>query len=202
MALAYLDAFSGISGDMTIGAFLDLGMPLELLEAGLAPLEVTGYRLQVGRRVRSGIGATKFTVDLGEPDPGLLRPLAGGAPPAPLAHAHGGDAHTHQVHGPHRHERAVHGPHRHYRDVRALLERAPLTPRVRERALRVFRALAIAEGKVHGTAADDVVFHEVGAIDAIVDVVGARSASSTSASTSCWCRRCRSARASRARSTA
>jgi len=148
MALAYLDAFAGISGDMTIGAFLDLGMPLDVLEAGLAPLGVAGYRLEVGKRVRSGIVATKLTVHLGEPVPG-----------AHARHAHAGHEHAH-------------GEHRHYREIRALLEGAALGPRVRERAQRVFRALAVAEGKIHGVPPEDVEFHEVGAIDAIVDVVG------------------------------
>ena len=74
MAIAYLDAFSGISGDMTVGAFLDLGMPLGILEFGLNALDVQGYRLDVAPRVRSGIRATKFSVDLGRPDPGVFVP--------------------------------------------------------------------------------------------------------------------------------
>ena len=154
MAIAYLDAFSGISGDMTVGAFLDLGMPLGILEFGLNALDVQGYRLDVAPRVRSGIRATKFTVDLGRPDPGVFVP-------AVTPHAHGAVR-----------TRTAHGPHRPYREIRALLDRAALSPRVRERAQQVFRALAVAEGKVHGVSPDDVAFHEVGAIDAIVDVVG------------------------------
>jgi hypothetical protein len=149
MSLAYLDAFSGISGDMTIGALLDLGMPLDVLSGGLAPLGVAGYRLEVGTRVRSGIAATKFTVHLegDHPDPG------------PLAHASGHQHHHHH--------------HRRYRDIRELLAHAALTPGVRERAQRVFHALAVAEAKIHDVTPDEVAFHEVGAIDAIVDVVGA-----------------------------
>ena len=154
MAIAYLDAFSGISGDMTVGAFLDLGMPLGILEFGLNALDVQGYRLDVAPRVRSGIRATKFSVDLGRPDPGVFVP-------AVTPHAHGAVR-----------TRTAHGPHRPYREIRALLDRAALSPRVRERAQQVFRALAVAEGKVHGVSPDEVAFHEVGAIDAIVDVVG------------------------------
>ncbi|MEW6268821.1 MAG: nickel pincer cofactor biosynthesis protein LarC [Thermodesulfobacteriota bacterium] len=168
MAVAYLDAFSGISGDMTIGALLDLGMPLAVLEQGLAPLWVAGYRLEVARRVRCGIAATKFTVHLeGEAhDPG------------PLVHegqrhtSHRHDDDQHAQHGHAHASGAAHAPHRHYREIRELLARAALTPRVRERAQRIFRALAIAEARVHDVAPDDVAFHEVGAIDAIVDVVG------------------------------
>ncbi|MBY0278325.1 nickel pincer cofactor biosynthesis protein LarC [Candidatus Binatia bacterium] len=154
MAIAYLDTFSGISGDMTVGAFLDLGMPLDGLERGLAALGVDGFRLEVGERVRSGIRATKLTVDLGRPDPGVFVPAA---PP--------------RASGALRTD-GRHGPHRPYRRIRALLDRAALPARVRDRAQRVFRALAVAEGKVHGVSPDEVVFHEVGAVDAIVDVVG------------------------------
>ncbi len=168
MTLAYLDAFSGISGDMTIGAFLDLGMPIALLEAGLAPLGVDGFRLETSARVRSGIHATKFTVVLGEEEP---QPFARDAHAARDAD-HAARPHATHHHGAHQHEHAAHGPHRHYRDIRALLERAALPARVRERAQRVFRALAVAEGKIHGVAPDEVAFHEVGAVDAIVDVVG------------------------------
>lgn len=161
MALAYLDAFSGISGDMTIGAFLDLGMPLDVLEAALAPLRLDGVRLERSVRVRSGIHATKLDVHVRDGgDDAPFTPVERGRLLAP--HRHGAQRHAH----------AAHGPHRHYRDVRVLLERAALAPRVQERAQRVFRALAIAEGKVHGIAPDEVVFHEVGALDAIVDVVG------------------------------
>lgn len=173
--LAYLDAFSGISGDMTIGAFLDLGMPLALLEEGLAPLGVGGYRLDVEQLVRSGIRATKLDVQLGVEDPGVVVPRDHAHGEHPHSHAHdhehphsGAREHDHPHDGSH-----AHGPHRPYRDIRALLDRAPLPARVRERAQRVFHALAIAEGKIHGVAPDDVQFHEVGAIDAIVDVVGA-----------------------------
>ena len=156
MAIAYLDAFSGISGDMTVGAFLDLGLPLDILESGLGALDLQGFRLDVGRRVRSGIAATKFTVDLGTPDPGVfVRAVA----------PHG--------QGALRTPSGAHGPHRPYREIRALLDRSALSPRVRERAQRVFRALAVAEAKIHGVPTDEVAFHEVGALDAIVDVVGA-----------------------------
>ncbi|HEY8517367.1 MAG TPA: nickel pincer cofactor biosynthesis protein LarC [Candidatus Binatia bacterium] len=199
MTVLYLDAFSGISGDMTIGALLDLGLPLEVLEKGLAPLGVSGYRLEVGKRVRSGITATKFTVHLegADGDPGLF-------PHAPSRHAHHHHGHPHDhehthehhhahehhhhgereharkpdeharrrgEHAQHAHGDAGHG-HRHYREIRELLERTALTPRVRERAQRIFHALAVAEARVHGVTPDDVAFHEVGAIDAIVDVVG------------------------------
>jgi uncharacterized protein (TIGR00299 family) protein len=144
MRIAYLDAFSGVSGDMTVGALLDLGVPLAAVQDAIGVLGLAGVETWTERVERSGIAATKFHVRVhGErPDP------PGG--------------HRHHHHG-----------HRAYRDIRALLAASRLEPRVRERALAIFARLAEAEGEAHGVAADDVTFHEVGALDAIVDVVGA-----------------------------
>jgi len=143
MRVAYFDAFSGLSGDMTIGAFLDLGMPLSVLEEGIAPLGLENVTLEVGHRVRSGIRATKFTVRTPE--------LRGDG------HHHHGEPHSHRA----------------YKDIRELLARSALPPRVRERAQKIFHVLAVAEARVHACPVDDVGFHEVGAVDAIVDIVGA-----------------------------
>lgn len=164
--LAYLDAFSGLAGDMFVGALLDCGLELDALRAELAKLPLAGYSVRREVREKSGIRGTKFVVDLG------------GA----HAHTHGGGEHDHHHghgHGeehphPHRSEDAggAHG-HRPYREIRRLLEDSGLSPRVLERALAIFTKLAAAEGKVHGLPPDDVQFHEVGAIDSIVDVVGA-----------------------------
>ena len=146
MRIAYLDAFSGVSGDMTVGALLDLGVPLAVVRDAIDTLALRGIDLSTERVERSGIAATKFHVRVhGEhPDPP------------------GGHRHHHDQHG-----------HRAYRDIRTLLETSRLDARVRERALAIFARLADAEGEAHGLAADDVTFHEVGALDAIVDVVGA-----------------------------
>jgi uncharacterized protein (TIGR00299 family) protein len=138
--LAHLDAFSGVSGDMTVGALLDCGLDLADLERELGKLPVEGYRLRVEQRERSGIRATKFVVDV-------------------AGHDKGGPAHDH--------------PHRPYRMIRRMIEESALAARVRELSLRVFERLALAEGKVHGVDPEEVEFHEVGAVDSIVDVVGA-----------------------------
>ena len=142
MRIAYLDAFSGISGDMTVGALVDLGLPLGALREAIGALALPGVEVAVERVARSGIAATKFHVHVhGEhPDEGT--------------HAHG------------------HG-HRAWGEIRDLLAQSRLTAPVKERALVVFARLAEAEGRVHGVPADAVQFHEVGALDAIVDVVGA-----------------------------
>lgn len=152
--IAYFDTFSGIAGDMTIAALVDAGVPFEVVVKGLEPLDLHGYRLELGRRVRSGITARKFDVHI-ESD-----------------HTH---PHEHVPGAGHRHGHGSAAPHehRHYAEIRELLERRPLPPGVRSRAQRIFHALAVAEGRVHNVPPEEVAFHEVGAIDAIVDIVGA-----------------------------
>jgi len=131
--IGYLDCFSGVSGDMLLGALLDAGLPLDDLRAGLAALPLTSYALTAERVVEHGVQGTRARVTLTD-----------------AQHAH-----------------------RRLADITALLDAAALPARVRERALAIFRRLAVAEGAVHGVAPDEVTFHEVGAVDSIVDVVGA-----------------------------
>jgi hypothetical protein len=142
MKTAFLDTFSGISGDMTVGALLHAGVPLDAVRDAVAGLKLAGVELSAERVERSGIAATKFHVR-----------VHGEHPDSP---------HAHRRHG-----------HRSYVEIRELLATSALAPAVRERALAVFARLAEAEGRVHGRATEDVTFHEVGAVDAIVDVVGA-----------------------------
>ena len=146
MRAAYLDAFSGLAGDMVVGALLDCGLEIGALEAELAKLGVAGYTVRRETRERSGIVATKFVVAIEGEKTGRH-------------HHHHGEHHTHG--------------HRSFRDVRRTVTEAGLSPGVLARALKIFGRLAEAEGKVHGVAPDDVEFHEIGAIDSIVDVVGA-----------------------------
>jgi uncharacterized protein (TIGR00299 family) protein len=139
--IAFFDTFSGISGDMTVGAFLDAGLPLDAVRDAVATLRLSGVEVSSERVERSGIAATKFHVR-----------VHGEHPDRPHAHDHG------------------HTP---YRDVRARLAGSALDAGVRDRALAIFARLAEAEGRAHGVATEDVQLHEVGALDAIVDVVGA-----------------------------
>jgi pyridinium-3,5-bisthiocarboxylic acid mononucleotide nickel chelatase len=131
--IAYLDCFSGISGDMMLGAMLDAGLDVDALRAELAKLNVGGWSLRTERVRRGGIAATLARVDLAE-------------------------------------ERQ---PHRRLPDVLAIIEGSGLPEGDRRRAGDVFRRLADAEARVHGIPADEVEFHEVGAVDAIVDICGA-----------------------------
>jgi uncharacterized protein (TIGR00299 family) protein len=133
MKTLYLDCAAGISGDMTIGALLDLGVPLEVLQAGLDRLGLPpgSFRISLEKTSRLGITATHFVVD------------------APDQHHH-----------------------RHYSDIKELIAASGLTDAVKELSQKIFLRLAQAEAAVHDVLLDKVHFHEVGAIDSIVDIVG------------------------------
>jgi hypothetical protein len=173
----YLDCFSGIAGDMLVGALLDLGASFETVESGLAKLGVRGYRLERRAVKRGAIAATKFEVVLEGhegPDPGAVHAQSR---EHEHAHEHSHD-HSHGHDHPHDHEHGHDHPHEHapsrgLREIGRLVETAGLPPRVASRAMAVFRLLAESEGKVHGMAPETVHFHEVGAVDAICDIVGA-----------------------------
>jgi len=135
--VVYFDCASGASGDMLLGALVDLGLSLDDLRAELQKLPIGGFRVQSHRVHRSGLHATKVDVVI-EHEQG-----------EPHAHAHRGLA-----------------------DILEILQGSGLDLTVRERAASLFRRLAEAEAAVHGTSVDEVHFHEVGAVDAIVDVVG------------------------------
>ena len=162
MNTLYLDIFSGISGDMFIGALLDLGVDFKQFERELAKLGLDEYHLHVSRQQRSHVAGTKFDVHLEEEHD----------------HQHEeGHAHDHG-HGHHHHHEEAKHPHAHehgrnFADIRALIEKSDLSPWVKQKSVAVFRRVAEAEGKIHGHAAEEVHFHEVGAVDSIVDIVGA-----------------------------
>lgn len=131
MNILYLDTFSGISGDMMLGLLVDLGVDLNLIEAGLAKLSVSGYRLEQRPEKRHSIGGTRVEVICED------KQLA-----------------------------------RTWSEIDAMLAKSSLAEPVRNRARRIFRSLGEAEAKVHQVTLDEVHFHEVGAVDAIVDIVG------------------------------
>ncbi|MGH7545821.1 MAG: nickel pincer cofactor biosynthesis protein LarC [Gemmatimonadota bacterium] len=135
MPRALFDPFSGISGDMVLGAFLGVGLPVEFLRDTIATLGIEAHDIRVSTARRGGVEA--WRVEIPE-------------------------------------ER--HAPERHLADVLAILDRAPLDPRAREIARRVFERLARAEAAVHGSDPEHVHFHEVGAVDSIADIAGAAAA--------------------------
>ena len=133
MTILYLDCYAGISGDMTVGALLDLGVPLEYLQAELDKLGLPSgsFELSTSRTERRHIPALKFDVTV----------------------------HDHHTH-------------RHYAAIDAMIAGCGLAGPVKSRAGAIFRRLAEAEAKVHGVAVEEVHFHEVGAVDSIIDIVG------------------------------
>jgi uncharacterized protein (TIGR00299 family) protein len=143
--IAYLDCSSGASGDMLLGALVDLGLSVDALRGELAKLPLKGYRVEAHKVHRAGLHATKVDVVTEE-----------------SGHGH---AHPHE-HGHH------HQPHRGLREILDLIDKSALEPVVKDRSARLFRRLAEAEASVHGTSPEEVHFHEVGAVDSIVDIVG------------------------------
>ena len=128
---AYFDCFSGISGDMALGALIDLGAPVEWLQNELSRLPLDGFCLAVTPMMRNGIQATCVRVEIEES-----------------------------------------GHSRDYKKIKSLLEGSPLSEDTKLKSLKIFEKLALAEARIHGCAPDEVHFHEVGGIDAIVDIVG------------------------------
>lgn len=189
MKVLYYDCFSGISGDMNIGALLDIGVPAEYLASELEKLGLsTQYKLRISRKIKMGIEGTKFDVDLldnhGDHGHGHNHDHEHHDHDHNHEHSHG---HTHETHD-HEHAQSKHNHHqdhdhghkaqgehvhRGFSDIKAIIESSTLSNGVKNRAINIFHNLATAEAKVHGTTVDEVHFHEVGAIDAIVDIVGA-----------------------------
>nr|WP_320145387.1 nickel pincer cofactor biosynthesis protein LarC [uncultured Anaeromusa sp.] len=165
MKVLYLDCFSGISGNMFLGGLVALGLPETELRGMLASLKVEGFSLDVEAVQKKGIAATHLDVRLHHHDHEHHHQQQ-----EPGAHGHAGEAghHGHKAPEPQHH----HHEHRHLPEIEALLLKAPLPQAVQKRSMAVFYRLAEAEAKVHGTTPDKVHFHEVGAVDAIVDIVG------------------------------
>lgn len=147
MKILYYDCFSGISGDMNLGALLDLGIDKKYLIEELSKLNLKGYEVKVYRDSRKGIEGTKVDVILQE-------------------HHH---EHKHS-HGTHIHN---HDEHRNLKDIEKIIDSSDLSFKVKELSKKIFMKVAEAEGKVHGKPIYEVHFHEVGAVDSIVDIVGA-----------------------------
>lgn len=174
MKILYFDCFSGISGDMALGALLDLGLDADALRAQLGTLNVPGWSLAVERTEKHGIQANYVRVRLEGEDSRAHDPGHG------HHHDHHDDHHHRHAHDhahPHEdrhdHEHDPHGhEHRSFADIAAIIGGSGLSPRAKQTALDIFGRVAQAEGRVHGLPADQVRFHEVGAVDSIVDIAG------------------------------
>ena len=165
MAIYHLDCSSGIAGDMFLGACLDLGMPVEVLQDMVARLGLPGIGVETRKASRGGFVGTRFRVlENGQPIEG----------PDPEEHQHEHGHHHGHSHG-HEHGHQ-HGHTRGLAEIGEMIQRSALSGPVKERALRLFQRLGEAEAKAHGMPVERVHFHEVGAIDSIVDLVGAAAA--------------------------
>ena len=159
MKTLYLDLISGIAGDMFIAALIDLGADAKKLERELKKLKLDGYHLHVSRQQKSAIAGVKFDVHLAHDHD----------------HHHGHDHshdHGHQHEHDHAHEHS-HEDQRNFAEIKRLISRSKLSGWVKQKSIAVFARIAEAEGKIHGLPPAEVHFHEVGAVDSIVDIVGA-----------------------------
>lgn len=182
----YLECYSGISGDMTVAALLDLGADQKHLEAALSSLPVQGFRTEVSRVVKSGLDACDFSVLLDQDNHDHDMEYLHGHSDEEHIHEHHHykehqehDGHIHE-HEHHHHEHGdsehshvhKHGhEHRGMREIREIIGGSSITDRAKQTALKIFEILAQAEAKAHGVPAEEVHFHEVGAVDSIVDIV-------------------------------
>ena len=133
MKILYFDCFSGVSGNMILGAMVDAGIDIKALKKELKKLDLHSYSLKVSKVKRKGIKGTKVDVIV---------------------------------------DKKKHLHHTHYKDIKRLIERSKLSKKIKEDSLAIFKNIAEAEAKIHRTSVDNVHFHEVGAVDSIVDVVG------------------------------
>jgi uncharacterized protein (TIGR00299 family) protein len=190
MKIAYFDCFSGISGDMTLGALIHAGADVDALREGLASLGLHGWELRVRPVTRGGINATDVDVHVEDGSTNDERRTTNDP-----AHSHG-HMHSHGAHGqdhiyaldhepqhshghhhdpshPHAHAHSHTQPQRGLREIRALIAGSALPATVKERATRVFQRLGEAEARIHACDVEEIHFHEVGAVDSIVDITGA-----------------------------
>jgi len=160
----YFDCFSGISGDMALGAMLDAGLPLADLKRALGTLGLGDVHVHAGRVMRAGVSATKFAVHQHAHAPER-------AQVHDHDHAHGHD-HSHGHDHAHGHDHEPGHPHRSLPEIFSLIDGSGLTPSGRARAKAMFQRLAEAEAAIHQMPVERVHLHEVGALDSIIDIVG------------------------------
>ncbi len=166
MKILMYDCFSGISGDMNLGALLDLGVSADTLLSGLRSLNINGWDLKIEKTLSHGITGTKVTVQIDDHH-----------------HDHHHHDHDHDHHHDdhidplteHDHNNECHSNHihRNLNDIRLIINDSSLNDKVKSSALRIFTRVAEAEAEVHNRSVEEVHFHEVGAVDSIIDIVGA-----------------------------
>ena len=181
----YLECYSGISGDMTVAALLDLGADREVLMKALESLPIDGFRTEISRVKKSGLDACDFSVILDHDNHDHDMEYLHGNHENEEVHVHDmghhhehdyQHEHDHEHHHAHSHEQEHHHDHGHthshrgMQEITEILQNSGLTVRAKEMALKVFGILVQAESKAHGVPVEEVHFHEVGAVDSIVDI--------------------------------
>ncbi|HET9193252.1 MAG TPA: nickel pincer cofactor biosynthesis protein LarC [Vicinamibacterales bacterium] len=174
MRILYFDCFAGASGDMVLGALIDAGVPLDDIRRALGSLAITPDSVWTEQVVRAGVRATKFCVRGEDPGSAYVDEHA-------HAHVHAHGRHEHHAHDHHGHESAQahshaqphHHVHRTLAEITTLIEGSALSPAGKARATDLFLQLGAAEAAIHGTTLEQVHLHEVGALDSIIDIVGA-----------------------------
>ena len=176
----YFDCFAGISGDMSVGPLIDAGVKFEYIEEELKKLKIDGYKVSCEKKLKNGIAGTKFNVTLENEDGKKIETIELNNEKKVDGHNHKhvhshSHAHTHKHINLHSHlEESGHKPHvhRNLKDINLIIDNSELSENIKNISKKIFNIVAEAEGKIHGKNIDEVHFHEVGAIDSIVDIVG------------------------------
>ena len=176
MKILYYDCFSGISGDMNLGALLDLGIDEKYLVDELSKLNLNGYEIKVSRDIRKGIEGTKVDVILQEHNHEHSH--------EEVIELHHHDHHHDDAHGEHNHDdnegahkhvhagiEHIHKDQRNLNDIEKIINLSELSSKVKELSMKIFMKVALAEAKVHGKPLYEIHFHEVGAVDRSESVV-------------------------------
>lgn len=154
MSSLYFDCFAGISGNMILGTLVDLGVPIDFLQQELNKLNISGYKLHIERVIKAGIQATYLDVQVDNYD------------------GHDHHCHEHEHEHEHEHQHGMSDQYRHLPDILRIINQSQLNEKIKADSIAVFNRLAQAEAKVHGVTVEQVHFHEVGAVDTIIDIVG------------------------------
>ena len=166
----YLECYSGISGDMTVAALLDLGADREVLKESLKSLPVGGFRTEITRVKKSGLDACDFSVILEQDNHDHDMEYLHGSEKTYTGHHEHSHEVNHEHHHGHTHSHEHPHEHRGMKEITEIIQKSEMTARAKKMAMRVFDILAQAESKAHGVPVEEVHFHEVGAVDSIVDI--------------------------------
>ena len=166
----YLECYSGISGDMTVAALLDLGADREVLKESLKSLPVGGFRTEITRVKKSGLDACDFSVILEQDNHDHDMEYQHGSEKSYTGHYEHSHEVNHEHHHGHTHSHEHPHEHRGMKEITEIIQKSEMTVRAKKMAMRVFDILAQAESKAHGVPVEEVHFHEVGAVDSIVDI--------------------------------